>query len=188
MATTKVEQVKLPEAYKSHITITKEEAPNTELVDDSLRNTGRVWCRLCGCLILEKNTAQLVRRPTTLPTASRRTAETGAVIPQGPTDLELFWHLPNMIDFMNIGVTKAFENPQTCDGGVSEALLSKALPPPPPQGAPSGGAAEGEKPTRIKRYLTCADCEKEVLGFQYLDEPKNIYLSYDRVAYVKPTN
>lgn len=176
--------VKLPETYKSHIAITKEEAPNSELVDDALRNTGRVWCRLCGCLILEKNTAHLVRRPITLPTASRRAAETGAIIPQGPTDLELFWHLPNMFDFMNIGFTKAFDNLGTCSssGGVSEAVLSKALPPP-----SSDEAGSGEE-TRLKRYLTCAECEKEVLGFQYMDEPKNFYLSYDRVAYVKPTN
>lgn len=181
--------VHLPETYKSHISITKDEIPNPEITDDNFRNTGRVWCRLCGCLILEKNTAHLVRRPTVLPTASRRSVETGAIIPQGPTDLELFWHLPNMFDFMNIGFTKAFDNPGTCDGGISEAFLSKALPPPPSgDAAPAAadGASEGE--TRIKRYLTCADCEKEVLGFQYLDEPKNFYLSYDRVAYVKPTN
>lgn len=179
--------VKLPETYKSHITITKEEIPNTEIVDDNFRNTGRVWCRLCGCLILDKNTAQLVRRPTCLPTASYRAAQTGAAIPQGPTDLELFWHLSNMYDFMNIGFTKAFDNLSTANGGVSEAVLSKALPPPPSGEGAATATATGND-SRIKRYLTCADCEKEVLGFQYMDEPKNIYLSYDRVAYVKPTN
>lgn len=39
---------------------------------------------------------------------------------------------------------------------------------------------------RPLRYLTCADCEKDVLGFQYLDEPDNFYILAERVLYQKP--
>jgi len=33
------------------------------------------------------------------------------------------------------------------------------------------------------RYLTCADCERGVLGIQYLADPANIYLTTHRVKY-----
>jgi len=33
------------------------------------------------------------------------------------------------------------------------------------------------------RYLTCADCERGVLGLQYLDDPTNIYLTTHRIKY-----
>ena len=32
------------------------------------------------------------------------------------------------------------------------------------------------------KYLTCADCEMDVVGIQYLDQP-GLYLSCGRVSY-----
>jgi len=33
------------------------------------------------------------------------------------------------------------------------------------------------------KYLTCADCEREILGFQVLSEGNNFFLAANRVVY-----
>lgn len=33
------------------------------------------------------------------------------------------------------------------------------------------------------KYLSCADCEREVIGYQNLDIPNKFFLSYSRVSY-----
>jgi hypothetical protein len=74
------------------------------LVDAGMRNAKAAWCRLCGCQILAPQTARLVRRAIELP-AAHKTSE-GSTSPQP----DLFWHLEDMFDFMNIGFTRSVDS------------------------------------------------------------------------------
>eukprot|EP00727_Mastigamoeba_balamuthi_P013407 m51a1_g869 hypothetical protein (792) ;mRNA; f:824327-828370 len=89
-------------------------------VDSSNRNDTTVWCRVCGCKILDPRTAELVQREIVLPRSKRGS---------GDDTLQNFWHLTDMMTFVNIGFTNVIDSNGT-----------------------------------TKRLLTCADCEREVLG------------------------
>lgn len=174
--------------------IAEQEAVAVDLVDGEMKNAKSVWCRLCGCHILAPKTAQLVRRRFELPVSRRRVAgaRTGAgtaaaaaapapvVVVEGTPVVELMWHVSEMMEFQNIGFTRSVDVdvPANPDPAAPGAVVVAA----------AGAMVPAADASRKKRYLTCADCEKEVLGIQFLDEPKNFYLCADRVVYEKPHN
>lgn len=157
---------------EKHEGVTREEAATLGLATTTtgdVQNACGAWCRRCGCAILGPASAVLVRRrPEALSEdllflrAQQPAARDGGLV---------CWHLRDMYDFLNIGFTRT-----TKKLGGEEAL----------QRYQEERARSGAAPERPVRYLTCADCEREVLGFQYLDEPADFYLLADRVLYEKP--
>lgn len=157
---------------EKHEGITREEAATLGLATTAagdVQNACGAWCRRCGCAILGPATAVLVRRrPEAL---SEDLLFLRAQRPEQRDGGLVCWHLRGMYDFLNIGFTRT-----TKKLSGEEAL----------QRFKEEQARRGAAPERPVRYLTCADCEREVLGFQYLDEPADFYLLADRVLYEKP--
>lgn len=159
-------------AEKKHEGMTQTEAEALGIAttgEEGVKNAHGAWCRRCGCAILGAGTAVLVRRrPEALSEdllflrAQQPAARDGGLV---------CWHVGDMYDFLNIGFTRT-----TKRLGGEEAL----------QRFREEQARAGAAPERPVRYLTCADCEREVLGFQYLDEPRDFYLLADRVLYERP--
>ena len=158
-----------------HALLTKEDAEKLDLRatggEDGVetKNACGAWCRRCGCSILSPNSAVLVRRHAE--TLTEDLLFLRAQTPEHRDEGLVCWHLADMYDFLNIGFTR------TTKKLSGEEALQKLKEQQEKNGTPS------ERPVR---YLTCADCEKEVLGFQYLDEPKDFYLLANRVLYEKP--
>ncbi len=50
------------------------------------------------------------------------------------------------------------------------------------------GFCRTENPSSTSKFLTCADCEREIIGIHYLahhpEYPNICFLSHDRVAYL----
>ena len=135
------------------------------------RNAKGAWCRRCGCAILSPGSAVLVRRPTAALTEDLMFLRAAEAEAEGDDGGLVCWHLADMYDFLNIGFTRT-----TKKLSGEEAL----------QRLQEEREKSGASPERPLRYLTCADCEKEVLGFQFLDEPRDFYLLADRVLYEAP--
>ena len=133
------------------------------------KNAKGAWCRRCGCAILSPESAMLVKRLAPTLTEDLLFLRPGGE-KEGDGDL-VCWHLADMYDFLNIGFTRT-----TKKLSGEEAL----------QRLREEREKTGAVPERPLRYLTCADCEKEVLGFQFLDEPRDFYLVADRVLYEPP--
>lgn len=160
-------------AAEKHEGVTREEAETLGLATTgtaAVQNACGAWCRRCGCAILGPATAVLVRRrPEAL------SADLLFLRAQRPEQRDgglVCWHLGDMYDFLNIGFTRTTQK-LSGDEALQRFRAEQAR----------GGAAPPERPVR---YLTCADCEREVLGFQYLDEPADFYLLADRVLYERP--
>ena len=159
---------------EKHSGVSKEEAEQLGLAavggeGEETKNEHGAWCRRCGCSILSPKSAILVRRHAD--TLTEDLLFLRAQTPEHRDEGLVCWHLSDMYDFLNIGFTR------TTKKLTGEEALQKLK---------EQQEKNGIVPERPVRYLTCADCEKEVIGFQYLDEPKDFYLIANRVLYEKP--
>ncbi|KAH3745695.1 guanine nucleotide exchange factor [Pelomyxa schiedti] len=102
------------------------------------KNAVGITCPVCTCKILQPNMGTFVTEEFYLP-FNKKSA--------GGQNVNRFWQVKDMFDFLNIG----FTNQLTSSGTV-------------------------------QRYLTCADCERELIGISFSD-PNKILLSCDRVNY-----
>mmetsp|Transcript_11519 Transcript_11519/g.16122 ORF Transcript_11519/g.16122 Transcript_11519/m.16122 type:complete len:179 (+) Transcript_11519:63-599(+) len=79
----------------------------------------------------------------------------------------LFWKIPDVWDFDNIGQTRVMGSPTTETNNNAEVVVG-------------GGFVPGETV-----YVVCADCEREPVGIRWRAN-ESYYVSHSRVVYEKP--
>ena len=132
-------------------------------------NRSSIHCRRCDSKFMRPGHATLVPHETWMhydKNGGGGSDDSG--VPAGDTD-KWFWCVSDMMaGFDNVGVTRPV--PREILGAASAAGVS-----------PSRGAAQ--KPPHPFRYLVCADCECEPVGYQFLGPGANgrCYLSAHRV-------
>eukprot|EP01113_Clastostelium_recurvatum_P035073 TRINITY_DN483_c0_g1_i3.p1 TRINITY_DN483_c0_g1~~TRINITY_DN483_c0_g1_i3.p1 ORF type:complete len:143 (+),score=19.45 TRINITY_DN483_c0_g1_i3:107-535(+) len=126
-----------------------------ELLDADAKNAKRIKCRLCNCLILREHIGVLQDREIFLHHSRQpRVVEEPAPAATAPAG-------ETVRNFWVVDDMFRFENI-----GFTKPIDDPASP-----------------HTTTYKYLTCADCEKEVLGIQIGGEA-HLYLSCERVDYV----
>jgi len=127
--------------------------PSSDLYDESKKNTKLIRCRVCQCKIMRPNNARLVSRETYLHTDRKKTLPPHPDHPE-QTQPSYEHEKEKVVWFWHLTDMYSFENM-----GFSKTVDTNT------------------------KYLTCADCEREIIGFQILSEGNNFYLAANRVDY-----
>jgi len=150
----------------------KDETPDASLLNDEKKNSTSIYCRICGCLILSPNVASYVVNPTFLHYDKKAAQSRAAALMEA--DRANGIEVPDVLDIHMEGV-----NGQTFTHfwKVKDMFQFENI--------------AFTKTLKIDKhkYLTCADCELEIVGIHHLAaydaDPNVIYVSCSRVAYVR---
>mmetsp|Transcript_5867 Transcript_5867/g.8299 ORF Transcript_5867/g.8299 Transcript_5867/m.8299 type:complete len:189 (-) Transcript_5867:1100-1666(-) len=147
-----------------------------ELTNEQKMNSRPLFCRHCGSQFISTDKAERTEhKPSqthfqklvedSRKDAGKKEGGNGSVGDEKSQDAKeeveiissLFWKVPDVWDFDNIGQTRVVESPSECSGFVAGETV----------------------------YVVCADCEREPVGVRWrANEP--YYVSHSRVLYEKP--
>jgi len=141
-----------------------------KIMVQAVTNERAIYCRLCNEIILKAHVGLESKVKEVLPDAN------GNLIM-----IENWWEVNDVFKFENIGVSKEvtiphYHHEQGSIVNIDQAAEEQSL----VSTANAVQVSDKNKKKEILKFLTCANCEKEVVGFG-LSEISTYYIAKERI-------